>query len=245
MNNALTRRHYGAILIILLAVWQAQPLHAQESVVQPTIALPAIPEDIKKRVAEVMRTVNSDEWQERYYAQQAVVADTLGIRKEFEQAQKKRAERAQGRLYLFVSKSVPLDTLRRYARDMEKLPGSMMVMRGFIGGARTMAPTVRHIAEIIKHDADCTGPACALRNVEVYVDPILFRQYNITRVPAVVYAPEVVTLGHCEEPHAIDKSKNTLIAYGDAALPYVLETLQRERPHPGLKKLLTTFSAQE
>lgn len=244
MNSTRTWWHYCAILLLLMAMGQSKSLRAQENTV-PTIALPVITDDIKKRVAEVMSVVNSDEWQERYYAQQAVVADTLGIRKEFEQAQKRRAERAQGRLYIFVSKSVPLKTLRRYARDMEKLPGSMMVLRGFIGGARTMAPTVRHIAEIIKHDTDCTGPACTLRNVEIYVDPILFRQYNITRVPAVVYAPEVATLGHCEEPPGIDKSRDVLVAYGDAALLYVLETLQRERPHSGLKKLLTTFSQQE
>jgi len=76
------------------------------------------------------------------------------------------------------------------------------------------------------------------------VDPLLFRRYNIDRVPAVVYVRGVKA-----EDAALSEgdTKNTAIAeshtvFGDASLEYLIEQIQRETGAQTLTNLLTTSS---
>ena len=45
------------------------------------------------------------------------------------------------RIYLFISSSVPIGTLRNYARDLDRLgdPNVFMVLQGFVGGMKREA----------------------------------------------------------------------------------------------------------
>src|SRR5690554_4996406 len=53
-----------------------------------------------------------------------------------------------GRAILFASSSVPLGTLRNYVADLEKING-VMVLRGFIGGMKEIAPTTKFINSLL------------------------------------------------------------------------------------------------
>ena len=60
-------------------------------------------------------------------------------------------------LYLFISSSVPLTTLRNYAAmiDRARTTQVSMVLRGFVGGMKKIRPTMEFIGEILKKDPAC------------------------------------------------------------------------------------------
>jgi hypothetical protein len=135
------------------------------------------------------------------------------------------------RIYLFVSSSVPLLTLRNYAMDMARLNDSrlVLVMRGFVGGANRIGPTASFIAEVLKTDPNCELGAnreCAMREIPFIVDPTLFREAGIKKVPAVGFIPS-----------GAQKASEPLIVYGDTSLGYGLERMARESGSRDLEQL--------
>ena len=134
----------------------------------------------------------------------------------------------EDKIYLFISSSVPLATLRNYAADIVKLndPRFILVLRGFVGGAKRIGPTASFIVEVLKEDPNCTLSSkeeCAMREVPFIVDPTLFRKVGIEKVPAIAFLS-----GDKQTP---------FIVYGDASLGYVLERFARETRHAGLEQL--------
>ena len=133
-------------------------------------------------------------------------------------------------IYIFVSSSIPLRALRRYAQDLDRLADQniVMVMRGFVGGMKHFKPTGDFIESVLKKDESCelvTG-SCEMYNAGIEIDPLLFRKYGITQVPAVVYVPEVKS-----EVEFIEWSKDDggsseyYVVYGDASIEYVMEVI--------------------
>lgn len=150
------------------------------------------------------------------------------------------------RIYVFVSSSMPLSTIRNYAASVARLgdPNVVLVMRGFVEGMTKIQPTIRFIGSVLQRNLDCnpTEGECEMMPASLAVDPLLFRRYGIDRVPAVVYARGVKA-----EDAALSEgdSKNTSIGenhtvYGDARLEYLIEQIQRETGSRTLADLLTT-----
>ena len=139
------------------------------------------------------------------------------------------------RFYLFVSSSVPLATLRNYAADLARLndPRFVMVLRGFIGGARRIGPTATFIANVLKTDPDCNLDStreCAMRDIPFIVDPLLFRSSGITHVPAVAFIPEIEKNAQ-NSRESLSSARTTgepMIIYGDVSLGHALELMARE-----------------
>lgn len=101
------------------------------------------------------------------------------------------------RIYLFISSSMPRETTRRYIADIDRLNmpaapiGITVVMRGFIGGMKKAGPTLEFMRNILLKNQNCTDDGsrdgCEAYVVEVQIDPILFSQFGIEKVPALVY----------------------------------------------------------
>ncbi|WP_157220973.1 type-F conjugative transfer system pilin assembly protein TrbC [Flavisphingomonas formosensis] len=125
---------------------------------------------------------------------------------------------------LFVSSSMPVATLRTYAGQLEKARG-VIAFSGMPGGLTKVAPMARLSAEILRLDPGCEGPACAMRNVQLIVDPIVFRQHGIARVPALAMIPGDPTQPYCERED--DSPRSPHVVYGDAALSGLLEEYAR------------------
>ena len=125
---------------------------------------------------------------------------------------------------LFVSASMPVPVLRSYAAQLERVQG-VLALRGMPGGLARVAPMARLSAEILRIDPGCTGPACAMRNVQIIVDPILFRQHHVLRVPALAMIPGDPTLPYCERED--DSPRATHLVSGDAALSGLLNAYGR------------------
>src|SRR3546814_12117980 len=66
------------------------------------------------------------------------------------------------------------------------------------GGMAKVAPMAKLTAEILRLDPGCEGPACVMRDVQVIVDPLVFRQHGLTRVPALAMIPGDPVLPYCE-----------------------------------------------
>jgi len=125
---------------------------------------------------------------------------------------------------LFVSSSMPVTTLRTYAAQLEKARG-ILAFRGMPGGLTKVAPMAKLSAEILRLDPGCEGPACAMRDVQLIVDPLVFRQHGVARVPALAMVPGDPALPYCERE---DESPRAIhVVYGDAALSGLLEEYAR------------------
>jgi len=125
---------------------------------------------------------------------------------------------------LFVSSSMPTSTLRTYAAQLEKARG-VLAFRGMPRGMTKVAPMAKLTAEILRLDPGCEGPACIMRDVQVIVDPLVFRQHGVTRVPALAMIPGDPALPYCEREEESPRAAH--IAYGDAALSGLLEEIAR------------------
>jgi len=83
-------------------------------------------------------------------------------------------------LYLLVSSSVAMSTLQAYAKQIQNPDhkNTVMVLQGFVGGIQKIRPTLDFIREV-----RCNNSI----NVFFEINPELFEQYNITRVPAMIW----------------------------------------------------------
>lgn len=131
---------------------------------------------------------------------------------------------------LFVSSSMPISTLRTYAGQLEKV-GGVMALRGMPGGLTRVGPMAKLSAEILRLDPGCEGPACAMRNVQLIVDPLVFRQYGVNAVPALAMIPGDPTQPYCEReetsPQEFQTGSTPHVIYGDAALSGLLDEYAR------------------
>ena len=117
---------------------------------------------------------------------------------------------------LFASSSMPIETLRTYAGQLERVRG-VIAFRGVPGGLTKIGPMV---------DPGCEGPGCTMRNVQVVIDPILFRQHGIVRVPALAMVPGDPTQPYCErEDETAPRAAHLVL--GDAALSGLLDEYAR------------------
>jgi hypothetical protein len=116
---------------------------------------------------------------------------------------------------LFVSSSMPVPVLRTYAAHLERVHG-VIAFRGIPGGLRKVGPMAKLTAEILRLDPGCEGPSCAMRSVQVIIDPMVFRQHAVTRVPALAMIPGDPTQAYCEREDESPRASH--VVYGDSAL---------------------------
>lgn len=136
------------------------------------------------------------------------------------------------RIYIFISSSVPKETLRNYARDLDGLrqPRISIVMRGFIGGMTKVRPTLEFFRGVLFKDETCESDKCEAYRAPALIDPLLFRRYAIEAVPAIVYAKGVRIMDSTVS-EGLGEGAETgdyYILYGDAALEGALELINSE-----------------
>ena len=185
---------------------------------------PAPDMEARSRAAKIRSDASLAAERER---QAAALRKAFELEPSEEQALAKAAEPNQAKGWvpvLFVSSSMPRPTLRAYAVQLEKTHG-VMAFRGMPGGLKKVGPMARLTAQILRLDPGCEGPACAMRNVQLIVDPIIFRQHGIARVPALAMIPGDPTQAYCERDD--DSVAAAHIVYGDSALPGLLDEYAR------------------
>ena len=142
--------------------------------------------------------------------------------------------RQDERIYIFVSSSIPLSTLRSYVQAVARIgdPNIFMVFNGFIGGAKNWKPTMDYISSITVKNPGCNTKAerCDSYLANIEIDPLLFGKYGVNKVPTVVYATGVQMAGGAgaSEGKADVSYVSSYSVSGDASLEYILEYLFKE-----------------
>jgi type-F conjugative transfer system pilin assembly protein TrbC len=159
--------------------------------------------------------------------QAKALRQALGLEPAEEQALAKANPAAVAKAWvpvLFVSSSMPISTLRNYAVQLEKVHG-VMAFRGVPGGLRKMGPMAKLTAQILRFDPGCEGPNCVMRDVQLIIDPIVFRQHGIAHVPALAMIPGDPTQAYCERDD--ESPRATHVVFGDSALSGMFEEYAR------------------
>ena len=129
---------------------------------------------------------------------------------------------ASEQLYLFFSLGMPERSIHWMIEEAEKT-GAILVLRGFkdddLGKTR-----------------DEIGRLIGSKKVEIDINPVLYKKFQITQVPAVV-----LTKVSCESCKDQPKENDFIKIAGDVRLGYALETLERQFPewHPLIEKFQT------
>lgn len=147
------------------------------------------------------------------------------------------------RVYIFISSSVPEQTLRRYLADADSLGSRnvILVMRGFIGGMAKIQPTIAYIAKLQRKDPSCNlmKEKCEMYSAGVSVDPFLFKRYGINQVPAFVYAQNV-RVQDAEQSEGTDENAAVgqySVVTGDVSLAAAMEEIGKELGAPVPEKI--------
>ncbi|MFO1259336.1 MAG: type-F conjugative transfer system pilin assembly protein TrbC [Gammaproteobacteria bacterium] len=189
----------------------------------------------KASALKIKAILESPEWKEKENRYKSDISKILKI----EQPKDREAVEIASinRPVLFMSKSIPLITLRRYAIDLAKI-GGVMVLQGGVEGLKQLGPTMQFTADILKVDPSCQQD-CKMHNTTVLIDPILFRANQIKVVPALIYQRELNVESHC-----IDGGKPqpaTHVVYGDASIRGLLEALYELSNDHEISKLIEVF----
>jgi type-F conjugative transfer system pilin assembly protein TrbC len=126
-------------------------------------------------------------------------------------------------LFLFISKSVPLATLKNYAEIFNQNPHITFVMRGTIGSPDKILPTIEWIKSFQCPGGEDDQENCS--SVKTDLNPVLFEKFTINKVPALVYFPEPQKILTDE---TISKN-DYLVYYGDVDPSYVIDRFQIAR----------------
>jgi len=167
--------------------------------------------------------------------------------KDFKGLTRKGKLSSRERLYVFISSSIPKETLRTYSEMIGKMrdPNVVMVFRGFIGGAKYIKPTASFITSLLVVDPSCNPlkERCETFRTNIIIDPILFSKYNIQQVPAFVYVP-VITVNDIQMSEGLESNIQVAdhdVIYGAVNLEYVLEALHKENNSKGIEALLAAL----
>jgi len=196
-------------------------------------------EDGMKAAEKTSKLFHSPAFQERIQCEQQrlekeVFADYT---KPWKKKIRQRAAKQKGqvdslaageKVYLFVSSSVPDETVHAYIVNLDKVadPNVSLVMRGLVGGITKVRVKKgqSYFSRIMKKELDCprTQTPCERYKVPIHLESSLYTKYGITRVPAVAY----------------EHDDNSFLIQGDAGLDYLLEKINREAKSTGLASLI-------
>ena len=116
----------------------------------------------------------------------------------------------EGRLYIFVSLSMPDDLIQQYLDQALKHNGRV-VIRGFYKGS--FAETTKRLAGLISEDE--------IRRIGVNIDPRAFETFGVETVPAIALAEK--PLVRCETEDCVLDVGAYDIIYGAVSVEYALE----------------------
>ena len=212
---------------------------AREDAGKMTLPVNKYNEEGLKAAEETSQLFHSPEFQDRVQCeQQRLEKEVFGQyiapwKKKTQQAAAEQTSQqgslaAWEKVLLFISSSVPDETIHAYIADIDKAadPNVSLVMRGLVGGLSLARAKTGHsyFSRILKKELDCprTEKPCQRFEVPIRLKPSLFTRYGISHVPAVVYEHE----------------GNAFLIQGDSGLDFLLERMNREVKSTGMTNLI-------
>jgi len=143
--------------------------------------------------------------------------DIGALTKQFQDKQKEEAIKQGQGIFIFVSLSMPLESLTRAARDAQRA-GAVLIMRGLPYGFG--GPNWKKSMDALKPMTELGAP--------LELHPALFTQYGVTSVPTVI-----VAAGSPACPVDAPCSITYARVLGDVSLAYALDQLSGRRDSVG------------
>lgn len=165
-----------------------------------------------------------------YYQKDAAILKQLFLEKSHENFAKAATNQEStqdhlakyGRVLVFLSFSMPHQSIEEWLLQCKK-SGATPIIRGLQDNSfQKTLQTIRYFA-----DKTHTG---------MQIDPILFKTFNVDKVPAVVYVKNAT----CEDSSdCMDASFDSI--YGDISLLYALSKIEMnlKEPHPELLEVIS------
>jgi conjugal transfer pilus assembly protein TrbC len=132
-------------------------------------------------------------------------------------------------LLVFISASVPRESLRRLARQAASV-GAPLVLRGVAGGG--FPATAKFIRDILDEpENDDRSPATSSNEIHsqrkprALIDPTLFARFDVRQVPAVVLVPDGACMAGIRA--CPDATPAHVHVAGDVTLDYALDHIAR------------------
>ncbi len=146
-----------------------------------------------------------------------------GVSKETQAKQGDEPQRpiVAGRVVVALSSSMPEMMLRDYVAQLDGRPEAVVVLRGFVGGAKAVGPTGKLI-ELVRRKV-IGDPRGGHRAVEVIVDPLVYRNLGIDKVPALAWLPGVQDIKHCDQ----ENYQTAVVVYGASSVEAALREINR------------------
>ena len=196
------------------------------------MALPANSQAVagEKAARQVMERFASPAVQERLQGEQAKVAKALKATKADDPKQQTCQLAASEHLYLFLSSSMTEDALRRLLAGIAGLGGEQIVpvFAGLPHGLDDWPGNTRFFQQVLQAESTCRDTAtntCERLQVPLRINPALFRHYEITAVPTLVY----------------DNGSSAWSVQGEAELAVLLERIHKAADRPALAGLIANL----
>ncbi len=222
-------------------LWELQE-RVEETKKNMKVEPPTPDAEAQRRAESILRYYNSPEYQDTLKQMSDYIRNQIfpGVAEQYGPVQEKyysdvdnmkRILAGDERLYIMISSSVPIQTLRTYADDLDKIrdPNIQMVLRGFVNGAKYVRPTLDFIKRVTYVDPSCDSEDCQVYKANIIIDPTLFSRYRVEAVPAFVYVRGVSV----KDPYmteGVDYNatyRDYAVLTGDISIEYALELFRR------------------
>ena len=196
------------------------------------MALPANSQAEAGAVAarQVMERFTAPTVQERLQGEQAKLAEKMTATKVDDPEEQAGPLAATEHLYLFLSSSMNEDALRRLLAGIDSLGDEQIVpvFAGLPNGLSDWPDNTRFFKQVLQEEPTCRDTAtntCERLQIPLRINPALFRQYEITGVPTLVY----------------DNGSRTWTVQGEAQLVVLLERMNKAADSPALAGLIASL----
>ena len=179
---------------------------------------------------QVMERFTAPAVQERLQGEQAKVAEALKATQADDPQQQTSQLATSEHLYLFLSSSMTEDALRRLLAGIDRLGDERIVpvFAGLPHGLSDWPGNTRFFKQVLQEEPTCRDTAtntCERLQIPLRINPALFRQYEITGVPTLVY----------------DNGSRTWTVQGEAQLVVLLERMNKAADSPALAGLIANL----
>ena len=179
---------------------------------------------------QVMEQFTSPAVQERLQGERAKLAEKMTETRADDPKDQSSQIAATEHLYLFLSSSMPEDALRRLLAGIARLGDEQIVpvFAGLPNGLNDWPGNTRFFQRVLQVEPTCRDAdanTCERLQVALRINPSLFRQYQISAVPTMVY----------------DNGSHTWSVQGEAQLAVLLERIHKAASSPALAGLIASL----
>ena len=134
---------------------------------------------------------------------------------------------SEEKVYLFLSSSIPEEDVHSLLHTVAHTgdQGIVPVMYGFIGGIDNHQHQGEYFGRVLREDSACTDTPqtqCERFKTNLKINSSLFKQYNVSDTPTVVY----------------DNGVKSWSISGNATLGYLLEQINQDAQSPALQRIV-------